>query len=429
MTQQKHFKQLVRSRMKETGQRYAAARRYVLQSADHSKSPHRPGLVPGATALRVLLAHRGHRLAEPMTFGLAGGVGIGLFSFFYEKEDFASFFVAGRHCWHDDTAYLTRACERLNQTAVIKEATTPKAAEKNLREMLDRYGPCVAWVDLAFLPHRGMQHLQSTGGGYHIVTVYSVDAAGTALIGDLTDEPIAIALSDLTAARGRIKKDKYRLLAIAEGREPGDLHAPVLDALKACHRGLTGADGVKSAQRNFSLDALVTWADRLTSTKDKERWERIFAPGHRFFNGLLYLHLFVEYTGTGGGLARPLMADFLNGAAAQLKMPSLKNLGEHYARLGERWSDLADAALPDSLPLLSEAKAQLAAYAERFNSGGTAEELADCWRKIRELERQAREKFPMTPVECAELRARLQERVLAIHAAEVAAHEQLVRVV
>ena len=430
MTQRKHFKQLVRDRMKQSGQRYAAARRFVLQSTSIPQSPHRPGLVPAATALRVLLAHQGREYSESMIFGLAGGVGIGLFSFFYEKADFASFFIAGRHCWHDHVTYLSRACRRLNQTPVLKEATTPKAAEKNLREMLDKYGPCVAWVDLALLPHRGLQHLQATGGGYHLITVYSLDpTAGTALIGDLTDEPITISMADLTAARGRNKKDKYRLLAIAESGPLPELRAVVAETLKACHNGLTGADGVKSARRNFSLDVLATWADRLTSTKDKERWEHIFARGHRFFNGLLYLHLFTEHYGTGGGLARPIMADFLHGAATELREPALGKLAEQYARLGEQWSELADAALPDDVPQLAEAKKQLAAYAELFNSGGTADERAECWRNIQEIERQVRHKFPLTAAECAELRLGLRERVLAIHAAETTAHGQLTRVI
>lgn len=427
MTQRKHFKQLVRERMKQSGERYAAARRGVLHSAAAPKTPHRPGLVSGATALRVLLAHRGLNYSEPMVFGLAGGIGIGVFSFYYEKADFASFFIAGRHCWHDHVVYLTRALTRLNQKPVVKEASTPRAAEKNLREMLDDHGPCVAWVDLALLPHRGLQHLQASGGGYHIITVYSVDStAGTAQIGDLTDEPITISLADLTAARGRIKKDRYRLLAIAESGRPPELRSMVMDALQACHNGLGGADGVKSAKRNFSLDALATWAERLTSTKDKERWEHVFAPGHRFFNGLLYLHLWTEYAGTGGGLARPIMGEFLHEASRELREPALAKLGDRYAALGAQWSELADAALPDEVPQLTAAKKQLATYAELFNSGGTPDELADCWNSILKIEDQMKKSLPLTIAECGELRSRLRDYVVAIHSAECAADADMV---
>jgi hypothetical protein len=109
MTARKHFKQLVRTRMEKTGESYSAARRQVLhQSAagePASNVPwHFPGNVPATTALRVLLTQAGVRapgtgapFSEAMLFGIAGGIGIGVFSFYYEKEGFASFFAAGRH--------------------------------------------------------------------------------------------------------------------------------------------------------------------------------------------------------------------------------------------------------------------------------------------------------------------------------------------
>lgn len=428
MTQQKHFKKLVRERMKRSGLRYAAARRLILNSTSTERTPHRPGLVPGSTALRILLAKRGIEYSEPMIFGLAGGVGIGQFSFYYEKADFASFFLAGRHCWHDHVTYLTRCLARTNQTPVIKESSTLKAAEKALREMIESHGPCVAWVDLSSLPHRGLGHWKETGGGYHLITIYSL-TKDHALIGDLTDEPIEIRLADLTAARGRIKKDKFRLLGIEKGEKPKELRSLVKDAIAACHRGLTGADGVKSARKNFSLDVLSTWANRLTSTTDHDRWERVFAPGHRFFNGLMFLHYFIEYSDSGGGLSRPIMADFLFEAAKEIQEPQLKTLGERYAKLGEQWSELADAALPDGVPLLAEVKKQLEAYSESFLSDGSTADRTVYWQVIQDCERQARQKFPLNPKECAELRSQLRERVLEIHAAEVAAHEELSRII
>lgn len=423
MTLQKNLKQLVRQRMAETGQRYAAARRAVLQTNGTSKSPHRPGSVPGATALRVLLAHAGRELSEAMLFGLAGGIGIGACSFFYEKADVATFFVASRHRWFDDVGYVTEACRRVGIKPVVAESSSPKAAEKKLREVLAAHGPCIAWVDLAGLPHRGLPETWS-GGGYHLITIYSADER-SALIGDLTDEPVEIAMTDLTKARGRIKKDKHRLLAVDSVNASTKLVDQVQSALKACHAGLNGAGAPKAWTKNMSLAALQTWADRLTSPKDKDRWERVFAPGKRFWNGLKSIHLFAEYYGTGGGLSRPMMADFLTGAGDAIKQPALKTLGKHYAVLGEQWTALADAALPDSVPSLAETKKQLALYAEQFHSGGSADEQRACWSRLAQLEEQAAKKFPLTPDECAELRADLSERVRDLHAAELAAQEQL----
>src|SRR5205823_1338989 len=160
--------------------------------------------------LRVLLAHAsvraphtGEPFSEAMLFGIAGGVGIGMFTFVYEKENFASFFVAGRHSWQDDLVYLKDACRRFAIKPVVRESGGAKGASSQLAEALAD-GPCVAWVDLAHLPHRGVP-AKLSGAGYHVITVYRLDT-DAALIGDLTDEPVSIPLADLAAARSRIKK-------------------------------------------------------------------------------------------------------------------------------------------------------------------------------------------------------------------------------
>lgn len=425
MTQRKHFKQLVRDHMAKNGLRYAAARRAVIGGSSQSNSLHRPGSVPGATALRILLAHAGRDVSEAMAFGLAGGVGIGVFAFLYEKADFASFFVSGRHLWFDDATYLKQACARLGLKTVVKEASSPKAADKNLRDMLAAHGPCVAWVDMAGLPYRGLPS-QFSGGGYHIVTVYSIDdAASTALIGDLTDEPIAIPLSELTAARGRIKKDKYRLLAIEKPAAKADIKSEIANALKSCIKGFAGEGAPKNAKKNFTLEALQTLHERLISTKGKDSWEFAFAPGKRMWAGLTMMHMFIEYWGSGGGLCRPLMAEFLSEAADTLKKPALRELSKQYGDLGRMWSDLADAALPDRVPLFAKAKALYARYAESFNSETTSDEKKACWAQLDELAKQAAAKFPLNAAEYGAMRADLAERVRAIHEAESAALARL----
>lgn len=419
MTQQKQLKQLVRDRMRRTGQRYAAARRAVLHDHVPKSTPHRPGSIPGATVLRVLLAHAGRELSEAMVFGLAGGIGIGTFTFCYEKENFASFYVASRHCWHDHALYLTRACRRLGLEPVVKESTTPKAAEKQLRDSLAQFGPCVAWVEMNALPHRGLPR-NSAGNTYHLISVYSTSAT-TALVGDLSDQPIEMPLAELTNARGLIKKDRYRLLAVSSAQRPGELASLATNAMSSCRAGLDGRDGPKNFRKNFSLDGLAIWADRLVSSKDPNRWERVFPPGSRMWTGLLFMHLFIEYFSTGGGLSRPMMGAFLESLGSGLKNRSYKQLARQYAELGEQWSELADAALPDSVREFKEAKRALATYAELCNSEGSVPEKKACWHRLNELRLEVSARFPLTAAECHELRQGLAERVRAIHANEVAA--------
>ena len=437
MTAHKHFKQLVRSRMKKTGEGYATARRHILRQSAPGQTArdlpwHFAGSVPATTALRGLLAHAGVRdphtgapFSEAMLFGIAGGIGIGVFSFFYEKENFASFFLAGRHLLHDSLAYLRNACERLGIETVVQETAGVKAAEVQLRSALTEHGPCVAWVDAAHLPHRAMPAIAS-GSAYHVITIYGIDEDGqTASIGDRTDEPITIGLPDLAKARARIKKDKHRLLSIPASASPADMAGLVRGGLRACYDGLAGAGGIRSAATNFSLKAMRLWADRLHGSKDNERWERVFPRGPRLWQGLTSVYDYIEHYGTGGGLCRPLFAEFLTEAVSAGADARLTDLATRYAELGRAWSALADAALPDEVPVCREAKELFAHKAELIDGGGSPGEIRAAGARLDELEPRTPDQFPLTEAECAALRARLQARVQGLYEAEVAARDAI----
>jgi hypothetical protein len=429
MTAHKHLKQLIRARMEKTGERYAAARRYVVGALDRAEPDpvtraHFPGNIPATTALRVLLAqagvrapHTGAPFSEAMLFGIAGGIGIGVFAFRYEREDISTLFLAGRHQWHDDEAYLSDALRRFGTEPIVEETGSARAAEQQLRAALDRGAPVVAWVDMALLPHRAMPAMWA-GSGYHIVTVYRVDD-GTALIGDLADEPIQLGLPDLAAARARIKKQRHRLLAIASAGAP--LLAELVRAgLRSCHDGLENPT-LPGARGNARLPALRTLADRIYGSNDKDSWERVFPPGANLWRGLCALYDFVEHYGTGGGLCRPLFADFLAEAGQALRRPELASLAERYTALGRAWSDLADAALPDSVAELRAAKQLYLRKAELLHAGGPADAARAVWAQLDDLAQRAAERFPLTPADSAELRAGLRARLLALHDGEVAA--------
>ncbi len=413
MTSHKHLKQLVRARMSRTGERYAAARRQILAQTQTAVSgpaaAHLPGNVPATTALRVLLTHLKltgpdrKPLSEALTFVLAGGIGAGVFAFLYEKEDWASLFLGGRHLWQDDQAYLTAAGKRLGLKPVIKESSGLKPGEKQLREALDKGGPVIAWVDSAHLPHRALP-AQFSGGGYHVVTVYSIEG-DQALIGDLTDEPVTISLKDLAAARARIKKQKNRLLWF----EPAKPHVDVKvldDGLTACVEGLT-----RPKMKNFRLEGLADFAARVLSDKGKDSWGYMFPPGGRLWAALTWLYTSVEHYGTGGGLCRSLFAEGLAEAAGQFGRKQLEGLSSTYARLGEQWTELAELGLPDSVPACREARQLIAHKAELTLSGGDPDEIMKCWDELQKLEESARKQFPLTAAQVVELRQNLSQKL------------------
>jgi len=94
MTAHKHFKQLVRSRMSQTGESYTAARRQLIRDATVRTDAgparwHLPGSIPATTALRILLTAAGVRdprtdkpYSEAMLFAICGGIGMGTASFY-----------------------------------------------------------------------------------------------------------------------------------------------------------------------------------------------------------------------------------------------------------------------------------------------------------------------------------------------------------
>src|SRR5687768_12682878 len=266
MTTQKHLKARVRSRMTRTGESYAAARAHVVAGGTTHDAPgettvrgirHFPGIHPETTALRILATHAG--LGDPTTNGAVseetvlaagGGLGSGVFAFHYAKEHFSSLYLAGRRGWEDGRPFMEGAARRLGLDVAIADTGSARSADRDLRAALER-GPVAAWADFTVLGYRGNPP-EHSGGSYHVVVVYDV-RDDTAVIGDLSAEPIEVPLADLAKARGRIAKQKHRLLSVAAS--PGSGGTPDLAA--ATRAGLAaGAEALAAEpRRNFSLAA------------------------------------------------------------------------------------------------------------------------------------------------------------------------------
>lgn len=433
MTRNKHVKQLVRARMTKTGERYSAARRNVVAAAppvaeSRVATPvdwHQKGTVPGATALRIMLAAAGVRdprtgepFTEPMTFGLAGGIGMGVFGFVYENADFASLFIGGRHLWQDDDLYLRRAAVRLGVPIEVHEGT-PRATDVALREILASGRPATAFVEAGLLPHRRMPEAM-LGGGQHLVTVYEVDG-DRAVIGDLAATPYSVPLDAFADARKRIRKNRNRVVALARTNAPIDLAASARDALAACVAGLDGADAIGNSARNFSLDGLDDLARKIGGT-GKDSWAATLPPGKRLWGVLSMLVDFVEVRTP--GLCRPMFADFL--AAIDDVVPGAGGMADGYRALGRRWTDLADAALPREVPAFGRAwRLGKELVSQRSAGRPDAGRFADIERELAAIDVEMADCFPLDAAQCAALRATLQERVYSIHQEEARLREEL----
>ena len=145
----------------------------------------------------------------------------------------------------------------------------------------------------------------------------------------------------------------------------------------------------------------------------------MFPPGAHLWQGLTSIYEYIELYGTGGGLMRPIYAEFLAEAAEALGNPALRALGEQYAELGRGWSALADAALPSEVSLFREAKEAMARRSEITLSGSDAtEEMREAWSRLGELAKEARDRFPLTAAQADALRSDLKARIEDLYAGE-----------
>lgn len=254
---------------------------------------------------------------------------------------------------------------------------------------------------------------------------------GDVLIADRSSRPLHVSMDELTKARGRVKKDRYRLLTLGAPR-PAKLAAAVSKGIYQCLQLFT-EEPPKGAAHNFGFAAYDRLADMLVNTRNKQSWERFFAPGVRMYHALAGAvgqpgaYTWIQTWGAAPGAERRLYADFLEEAAEILKKPSLNGPAGLFRESYTLWCDFADATLPDDLPLLGESKALLQRKNDMFIEDGDAAlpEMISINARLNELLEQANTDFPMSPAEAAGFRAHLRDLLLKIKAAERRAVESL----
>ena len=128
MTARKHLKQLVRERMRKTGEPYSVARRHV---ADADTSWEFRGGIHGDTAafanvlanLGVVAPHTGEPLTEAMVLGVGGGLGAGYILWEFDTLPFrARVLTLGfRRLWQYPDRWARETAERLGLHAEVHE--------------------------------------------------------------------------------------------------------------------------------------------------------------------------------------------------------------------------------------------------------------------------------------------------------------------
>jgi hypothetical protein len=376
------------------------------------------GSIHNALALQGVKApHTGKPYSEALLLGVSGGIAFGYFTFEY-KGYLPHVALLTRNTFDPFSTIL----ERLGIAQDVQQTQKAEIAEKNLRNALDTGLFPILWADQFSLAY---MDLEPDDMMWSPMPILAVEADEThAQIADRSSRPIHVPMPELTKARGRIKDDKYRLITL-DGPQPAKLSAAV-------HKGICQTISLfteappRGARDNFGFAAYEKFAEMLVNKRNKQSWERLFAPGARMYHALAGsyfqpgLYQWVNIWGSADGADRGLYADFLEEAAQILKRPGFKEAAETFRESHSLWLKFAEAALPDDIPLLGESKKLLRRRQDLFIRKGESAlpEIKQINSRLKELLKESETGFPLSNEEAAELRADLRDHILKICAIE-----------
>jgi hypothetical protein len=383
------------------------------------------GSIHDALALQGFVApHTGKPFSEALLLGVSGGITFAYFTFEY-KGYLPHLALLTRNTFDPFPMIL----ERLGIAQDVRQTSKAEIAERNLIEALESGLFPILWTDQFSLPYNDLDYNKSM---WVMFPVLALALEGKdVLVADRSSRPLHVSMEDLTKARGRVKEDRYRLVTL-DAPQPAKLAAAVSKGIYQCLQLFTEKPP-RGATHNFGFAAYQRLADLLVNTRNKQSWERFFAPGVRMYHALAGAvgqpgaYSWVQTWGSAPGAERGLYAEFLDEAADILKKPGLKDSAEIFRESFSLWCEFADALLPDAVPLLGESKLLIQRAHDLFIEQGDAAlpEIKKCHLRLTELLKQSEIEFPLSQAEAAIFRAHLSDILLRISAVEHEAVESL----
>lgn len=376
------------------------------------------GSIHNALAMQGIKSpHTGKPYSEALLFGIGGGIAFGYFTFEY-KGYLPHVAMLTRNTFNPFSMIL----ERLGAAQDIQQTNKADIAEKNLQDTLESGLYPLVWADQFSLPYNCLPSDEPMWGMMPILAVESDGESVT--VADRSSQPLHLSMADLTKARGRVKDDKYRLVTLdapQTAKLSGAVHKGICQAIK-----LFTEEPPRGARDNFGFAAYEKLANLLVNTRNKQSWERFFAPGVRMYHALAGspvqpgAYHWVMSWGSADGAERGLYADFLNEAAQILKKSGLKESSEKFRESYQLWLKFADALLPDDVPLLGESKKLIQKKHDLFINKGDAalSEIKQINTQLNGFLKQSETDFPLSNVQAAEFRANLRDILLKISAVE-----------
>ncbi len=352
--------------------------------------------------------------------GVSGGAVMGYFSFAYE-----GYFPLCRILTRNTFDPLETMLARLGFVQENVRTASPVKAADNLKDVLASGVPAVVWADANSMGYSG----QGEYPGIWMMTpilVYGIDEeTGEVLIANRSAVPFRVSETDLAAARGRIKKEKHRLLTLGPPN-PDKLVSAVQAGIWDCIRLYTEAPP-RGTKNNFGLQAFRFWAELLTHPKARLSWARVFPPGPEMYAGLRGAYHSIQIFDGYRQAERGLYADFLEEAALILENKALKDTAARFRAAGDAWDKVGLALLPDEIAPFKETRELLERRERLFVDRGAAalEEIQAAENRLAEIRVSMKTDFPLTEQEADAMRAGLADIILALHDVEAEAVQSL----
>lgn len=377
------------------------------------------GPICNALACRGVVApHTGKSYSEALLYGISGGIAFAYMVFQYKG-------------WPPHLSLLTRNTFNPFQTTIdrmgiiqeTRETVDPKRGLANLIDALESGSAAVVWADVFSLPYTNLPPNDKIWAMMPLV-VHAYDGHSFC-VADRSRVSLKLSAEELTLARARVKRDRFRL-ATFNAPDPKKLPEAVAAGIQQCIALFQGVGAPRGHADNFGFAGFQKWADMLVNTRNRQSWARVFSSGADLFQALSGragqpgVFIWIMTWGAAPDAERGLFADFLEEAARILNKPKLLSVAGQFRKVAGLWRDLAQAALPDSIPVLSETRELLLRQRELFIEKGQAS--TDARLRIRSrLEKNAQVAAEtLEPAsDCVrQLKNELRNRVLLIHNAE-----------
>jgi hypothetical protein len=363
--------------------------------------------------------HTNQPYTEAMLMGISGGAAMGYFSFAYEGYD-PHVAILTRNTFSP----LETLLARLGVEQTLRQTNNSDKALADLLDCLEDGLPPIVWADMFSLPYNQLPLDDGMWQMFPIV-VYGYEA-DIVWIADRSRTPLTVTPAELATARARVKKTKFRLLTL-DMPNPDKLATAVQKGIWDCLKLYTEAPP-KGSKTNFGLVAFKRWADLLVNPKQRLSWAKEFPAGPKMYAGLTSAFNSIALFGQNGrhqDAEREMYADFLAEASLVLNKPGLKDAAQQFRLSGSAWRELAQALLPDDIPLFKETRQWMLRKHRLFLEQGNAALIRQLNTRLDELKTEIVALFPLNNAEVVALREDLRVRILKIHDLELEAVKML----